>query len=358
MKGKMKAQVYYEPGKIKLEEVDIPQISDNEVLVKVKACGICGSDLSYYYGHSPVMTPDGKGPIILGHEFSGEIVEVGKIPQSMKLFKPGDRVIVNPVQQCNSCPACSKGNFNVCSNVNVLGVSTDGAFAEYCKSSFTHVYKIPDTMSYEEGAVAEPLACIMNGVSLLNVGIGDSVVVLGPGAIGNLAIQLIKARGAGKIILVGIIDYTLEKGKESGADILINTLDKNSPYYTEDLVKKISELTGGNLADKVIVTAGVLSAMQDALKVSGCRSTIVYFGLPGPNDELKVPMLNTLYAAKEIKFSWLAPLVWPSVINAMGTGRIDAKKVVTHKFSLEDVVKGIEFMKESKEDKLKGIIII
>ena len=131
MKEKMKAQVFYQPEVMKLEMVDIPDISDNEVLIKVKAVGICGSDLSYYYGHSPLNTTDGKGPLILGHEFSGQVAKIGSIPVSLKLFNIGDHVVVNPVQQCNACEMCAKGKFNLCSNLIISGVSVNGAYAEY-----------------------------------------------------------------------------------------------------------------------------------------------------------------------------------------------------------------------------------
>ena len=354
----MKAQVFYEANDMRMEEIDIPQISDNEVLVRVKAVGICGSDISYYYGHSPVGTPTGKGPLVLGHEFSGEVVEVGKIPQFMGLFKPGDRVIVNPVQQCNSCEACSKGLFNVCPNCRVSGVTMNGAFAEYTASSYTHLYKLPDNVSYEDGAITEPLACATYAVDKLDVDLGDFVVVQGPGPIGILMVQLIKARGAGKVVLVGKRDYPLEKGMEVGADYIINIGDKNSLYYTDNLKQKIKELSGGSMAERVIVPTNSVSAMQDALEISGNCATIVYFGLPGPDDYLKVPMLNTIQSDKTIKFSWLAPLVWPKAIKALASGKVDVKSIVTHKFHLMDTVEGIKFMKTSKENKVKGLVLI
>ena len=124
MDGKMKAQVFYEPLNMKLEERDIPAVTDDKILVKVKVCGICGSDISYYWGESPLETEDGKGPLILGHEFTGDVVEVGKIPAGLGLFEPGDRVVLDPVQYCNACKVCKRGYVNLCGNPSVLGVST------------------------------------------------------------------------------------------------------------------------------------------------------------------------------------------------------------------------------------------
>lgn len=358
MEGKMRAQVFYEAEVMKMEMLDIPKISDNEVLIKVKAVGICGSDISYYFGHSPVGTADGKGPIVLGHEFSGEVVEIGKIPASMNLFKVGDRVIANPVQQCNSCEMCSKGMFNVCSNVVVPGVTVNGGFAEYCKLSYTHVYKLPDNMSFEEGAVVEPLACATYALKKTEINVGDFTVIFGPGPIGIMMVQLAKAAGAGKVVLIGRRDYPLNVGKESGADYVINSSDVNSPYYAADLVKKIKELSGGLMADKVMVPTSSLDALQSAIDVSGSGSTIVYFGLPGPDDKVQVPALSCIQSDKTIKFSWLAPLVWPTAIRSVAAGKVKFEKIFTHRFKLEDCENGIKFMKYGKGDKLKGLVLI
>jgi threonine dehydrogenase-like Zn-dependent dehydrogenase len=357
MKGKMKAQVFYEANVMKLEEIDIPQIADNEVLVKVKATGICGSDISYYYGHSPLGTADGKGPLVLGHEFSGEIAEVGALPKKLGLFKEGDRVTCNPVVQCNACENCAKGRFNVCSNATVPGVSVNGAFAEYCKLSYTHVYKIPDTMSYEEAAVIEPLACGTYGVKKLDVEPGDFVVVFGPGPIGIMMTQLIKASGAGKVAIVGTRDYPLETALSLGADYAVNIRDTASKYYAKDVVERISELTGGQMADRVIVPTSSKEALQNALTVSGAGATIVYFGLPGPDDKIEIPALSGIQSDKTIKFAWLAPLVWPTAIRSVANGLVKLDKLITHRFPLADAEKGIQFMKNGKGDKLKGIVV-
>lgn len=358
IKGKMKAQVFYEAKQMKFEEIDIPEIKDNEVLVKVKACGICGSDIAYYFGKSPVETPTGKGPIVLGHEISGEVVAVGSIANELNLFKVGDRVLLNPAQQCNACPSCSQGYFNLCEHQRVAGVSYDGGFTEYVKVSYTHIYKIPEGMSYEQAAFVEPLACASYGVKNLDPQIGDFVVIFGPGPVGLLMLQLIKSRGAGRVAMVGIFDYPLEKAKELGADYIFNTLDKNSPHYVEDLKKKIIDLTDGRLAERVIVPTNASDAMQQALEVSGKRSTVVYFGLPGEKDYLKVPALETITSDKTLKFSWLAPMTWTPAIKAISTGKVNVDDMITHKFSLEDVEKGIQFMASNTPEKIKGMIIV
>ena len=189
----MKAQVFYEPEKMEMREVRVPKVGDADVLVKVKNCGICGSDISYYFG----LSPTGKMPIVLGHEFTGEVVEVGAIPESMGLFKPGDRVVVNPVQHCNACYSCASGHTNLCANLYVPGVNADGAFAEYAVSRYTGLFKLPDEVSYAAGAFIEPLACAVYGMKKLEIEPGQFVAIFGPGPIGakNLVATTTESRG-------------------------------------------------------------------------------------------------------------------------------------------------------------------
>lgn len=358
MIGKMKAQVFYTPEKMQLEEVDIPQIKDNQVLVEVKACCICGSDLSYYYGHSPLGTPDGKGPLILGHEFSGVVAEVGAIPEAMGLFKKGDRVIANPVGPCFACGPCQKGNTNVCANVSTSGVSVDGAFAQYAVLPYTNLIPMPGDMTFEQGALTEPVACATYAMKQLAPDLGDMVVIFGPGPIGLIMTQLAKAKGAGSVVMVGRRDKPLELAKQLGADHILNIKDKNSPYYCGDVEGYIRKANGGERSPRAICATSSLDAMQMALDITGPRAIIVIFGLPGAEDRLSVPVLDFITADKILKFSWLAPRVWPETVATIGAGLMDTSRLITHRFSLEEAEKGIRFMKESGDDKVKGVVVM
>ena len=358
MEGMMKVANYYEPNVMKIEEHPIPQIADNEVLVRLKAVGICGSDISYYYGHSPLDTPDGKGPLYLGHEASGVIAEVGSIPGRLGLFNEGDRVAINPVQQCNACPACMRGEFNVCGSPEVIGVSVNGCFAEYVKVKYTHAYKIPDEVSFESAALAEPLACATHGIFDLDIKLGQTVVVYGLGGIGLMMVQLAKAAGAGKVIAIGVRDYGIEKALSIGADYAVNVRDKSSKYYSDDTAAKVREWNGGELAQRCIVPTSNIGALQDALNVTGPWSTVCYFGLPSPEDRLQIDVLGAITSERTIKFAWLAPLVWDNVFKAVASGQVDLSPVITNKFTLDQCEEGIKYMKESKDDKIKGVILI
>ncbi len=356
--AKMKAAVFYEPMDMRIEEVDIPGIAANEVLIKVKAVGICGSDVNYYYGNSPVETKDGKGPLILGHEASGIVEDPGEIGATMGLAK-GDRVCINPVAPCFRCVPCLNGQFNECENVHVYGVSENGCFAEYTKCTVSNVYKIPDTMSFEEGGLAEPLACANYSVKKLGVQLGMTTVVFGCGAIGLMDVQLVRAAGSGKVIAVDVADNKLEVALKLGVDHVINTLDKNSKYYSADVKAKVAELTGGRMAHRALLPTGAMEAWQQALDVTMPGSTIVYFGQPSSADAvLHIPALAALTYDRTIRFSWLAPLVWDNVFNVLANKQVKLDSIITHKFSLDKVVDGIKFMRESKEEKIKGVIVM
>jgi L-iditol 2-dehydrogenase len=349
----MKAQVFYEKEKMALEERPIPAISDIEVLVKVKNVGICGSDISYFYGQSPVGTATGKGPLILGHEFTGEVVKVGKVPAELKLFKEGDRVVVNPVQQCNACYACARGQTHMCQSLRVIGVSVDGGFAEYCASGYTGLFKLPENVSYEAGAFIEPLACAVNGMNKLAIEPGQFVTIFGPGPIGLMMVQMAKSMGAGKVALVGTRDFRLTPALKMGADYIFNTKEKGSKYYVGDLKKALTDMTEGRLAERTIVPTGSAAAFEQAVECSGNCSIIVHFGLPDAGDTLKIPALSFHTMDKQIRSSWLAPMVWPQTIRMVSEGLVKLDSLVSHRYPLAETEKAIRKLRDRIDEPLK-----
>ena len=359
MQDTMKALVYHEPGVMLSELCPIPQIAEDELLIRVRAVGVCGSDVAYFFGRSPLDTPDGKGPLILGHEFSGEVAGIGAIPASLGLFKAGDRVLANPVQNCGACSRCARKQVNLCAHVRTTGVNQNGAFAEYTTLRYTHAHKIADGVSFEHAALCEPLACACYGVQKLDVQMGDSVVIFGPGAIGLMMLRLVKNRGAGIVAMVGVRDYVLKKAFAFGADAIYNTADASSEYYVPDTVHAISRLTGGELADRVIVATAAKVALQGALQVSGYKANIVYFGLPGEDTILEVPLLETLTKDKSINMSWLAPFTWDDALKALRDSVVDMDALITHRFPLDRVEEAIRLIDDkSQPDKIKAIIRI
>jgi threonine dehydrogenase-like Zn-dependent dehydrogenase len=345
----MKAQVFYANEKMEMREVAVPKISDADVLVRVKNCGICGSDISYFFG----LSPTGQMPIILGHEFTGEVVEVGAIPKSMGLFKPGDRVVVNPVQHCNACYACASGHTNLCANLYVPGVNADGAFAEYALSRYTGLFKLDDAVSYAAGAFIEPLACAVYGMKKLAIEPGQFVAIFGPGPIGIMMVQLAKAVGAGKVAMIGTRDYRLAEAKKWGADYVFNTRDEKSPYYAKDLKAAIADVTHGQLAERAIVPTSSNAAFEQSIDVTAGAAIIVHFGLPDESDVIHIPALTTHTADKEIRFSWLAPGVWPTTIRMIQEGLLNLEPLVSKAVPLSEAATAIVNLRARKDDPIK-----
>ncbi len=354
----MQAQVFYEANTMKLEKVPVPAPTPEQVLVKVKACGICGSDVAYFFGNSSLETKTGKGPLILGHEFSGEVAAVGEIPARLGLFAPGDRVTVDPVQYCNACRICKKGQVNLCEKKTVLGVSTNGGFAEYCVSHYTGLHKIPANVTYEDAAMTEPLACAVHGVKRMAIQPGDICVVLGPGPIGNMMAQLVKSSGAGKTVLVGAKgdDYRLDLAKKAGADLVCNTAEPSSPYYVKDLKAKIEEISDGQFADAVITPTGSVDAMELAFEISGRRARLVFFGLPADNAVIRVPALRSILWDKTVQFSWLAPLTWPQALDSIANKLVDVKSLASSVIKLSALEEGIKNVKNRVGNPIKVLV--
>ncbi|MEZ5098785.1 MAG: alcohol dehydrogenase catalytic domain-containing protein [Thermoleophilia bacterium] len=344
----MKAAVFYDAEDIRIEDVPEPEIADDEVLVRVAACGVCGSDVEYYYGRSPVGTATGKGPLILGHEFAGTIVEVGR-SAARSGFAEGQRVAVNPIQSDATCDETRSGRPQFSSNLSVLGVTTNGGFAELVKTKAEHAYRLPDSLSDEQGAFVEMLAASLHAVHKADVGMGDFVVVYGPGPVGLSAVQLLKHLGA-RVMVVGTRPYRLELAKELGADVVF---DASSGA---DLGEAIQEANRGRLADRVLVATGSMAANQEALAISGPGSTVVYMGVTSPDAAVSVPMLTSLIQDKTIRFSLWYPLEWPRTIRVMEQGIVSTDRLITHAAPLGDIAQTIERVVGREDGVIKAMI--
>ena len=353
MAERMRAQVFYEPRVMRLEERPIPRLSEIDVRVRVRSCGICGSDLSYYSGVNPLATPTGRGPLVLGHEITGEIVELGSAVKRLNLFKAGDRVVVNPVQNCNACSSCAGGAPHMCPNTTVPGASVDGGFAEYCVSRYTGLFVLPEGLGYTAAAFVEPVACVVHGLEKLEVKPGQSVVVFGPGPMGLLIVQLARVVGAGRVVLVGTRDDRLEAGRRCGADAVFNIRDAGSPAYTADLKGAIADLTRGAMGDRAILATSDPAAFTQALEVTGKLGIVVYFALPAQEDVLQFPALPSKVMEKEIRFSRVSPLAWPTAIRLVAQGQVKVETLLSGCMPLEETVEGFRRMQERTHGTIK-----
>ena len=221
---KMLQQVMTAPKEIIFREIDIPEVGDDEVLIKIKKIGICGSDIHVYHGTHPFTSY----PVTQGHEVSGEVVEVGK---NVSKVKAGDRVTIEPQVRCGKCYPCRHGKYNLCEELKVMGFQTTGTASEYFKAPELNVTKLPDDMDYSKGAMIEPLAVAVHAISRSGDIRGKRVSVIGAGPIGNLVAQSAKAMGAERVMLSDVSDYRLSLGKKVGIDAVYNTRESDCGSY-------------------------------------------------------------------------------------------------------------------------------
>lgn len=328
MQGKMKAAVLESLGNIQTKMVDIPQISDDEVLVKVKYAGICGSDIP-----RSMITGARLYPLILGHEFSGTVAKTGK---NVRQLAEGDRVVVAPLIPCRKCIYCQEGNYGLCEQYTIIGTGCDGAFAEYTKVPQEHVLKIPDHLDLESACGVEPATIGFFGLQKAKIQPGETVVVMGCGSIGQLTLQWAKIFGASKVIAVDIFDDKLELAKELGADITINS-KKTDP------IREIKRITNGG-ADVVAETAGSAITQQQSILAARKRGRVVFIGITHKGLELTEDTVDHIMRGEiTIQGSWnsyTSPypgFAWKAAIDFLANGKINFKKMVSHKIPVEEV---------------------
>lgn len=325
----MKAAVLEQLHQLVVKEVPTPKIEDNSVLVRVKACAICGSDLRiYHYGNSRVETPT-----IIGHELSGDVVEIGK---NVTKFAVGDRVAIGADVPCGECVFCEAGIGNNCQINYAIGYQFQGGFAEYILLNATTVHygpvhKIPDHLSYEEGALAEPLGCVLNALELSQIQFGDTVVIIGAGPIGCMIIEVARKMGASRIIVVQRSRPRLEMAKQFGADVYICSSE-------EDSVARVLKETNGLGADVIITSCPSPEAQIDAIHMAKNRARVNLFG--GLPKGSTITLDSNIIHYKELFVHGAhgaMPRHHQKAIELLAAGTIDAKPFISHHFSLENI---------------------
>ncbi len=333
--------MYYSNSDVRTEELTKPEIGPNEILVKVKASGICGSDLMEWYR---VKT----APRVLGHEIAGQITEAGA---DVKDFKVRDRVFVSHHVPCDTCDHCQKGNHTVCEQLRTTNFDP-GGFAEYVRVPEVNmkngVFILPDNMSYPAGTFIEPLGCVVRGQRTAGDPKGKTILIIGSGISGMLHLLLARAKGAEKVFATDVSDFRLKMAKDLGAFATF--------HASQDIPKKVKTWNKGKLADMVIVCAGAPSAMKQALASVEKGGTILFFAPTKPDVITEVEIwelwkncisLATSYAA--------APEDIKEAIQLLETKEVDIRQLITHKLSLDETAKGFKLMVEAK-DSLKIII--
>lgn len=335
----MKAVVFFKPGDIRVIDKDPDDLLPDEVRIKVKACGVCGTDLAIYRGEFPVKTP-----LIIGHELSGEVVEAGK---SVTTLKVGDRVCVDPNIPCHTCDYCRIGKEHLCENFSAVGVTRNGGDAEYVNVPETNVLKIPDTMSYETGAFAEPLACAINGVNLANIKMGDTVLILGAGSMGNLIIQCARLAGAINIIASEPIAYRRKLALDNGAT---HVIDPSCEDVGEE-IKKIKRIG----ADVVFECAGSVKLQGDALRYVCRGGSVVWFGCSPPGKTVDVDGYYINDNEIKITGSFNNPFTTSRAIELLANGSVVVENLISHRIKLEDYLSVINLFGGSDTLKLLAV---
>ncbi|MDI6744396.1 MAG: zinc-dependent dehydrogenase [Thermodesulfovibrionales bacterium] len=337
----MRVAMYYRNNDVRVEEIPVPKIGKGEMLVKVMASGICGSDVMEWYRIK-------KAPCVLGHEIAGEIVEVG---EGVKNYKKGDRVFVSHHVPCNTCRYCLSGYHTACETLHKTNYDP-GGFAEYLRvpeiNVKSGVYILPENMSYEEGTFIEPLACILRGQGVANLKAGQSVLVIGSGISGLLHINLAKDAGAERIIATDVNEYRLNAALKFGANSVINA--------KENVPERVRKLNDGRLADCVIVCTGAMPAIEQALQSVDKGGTILFFAVPEPGINVSVPINDFWRNEIKIVTSYgAAPSDIALAIEFISARRANVKDMITHRLGMSEAQLGFKLVAEAKES-IKVII--
>jgi len=337
----MLVAVYYNNRDIRIQEIAKPEIASDEILVKVMACGLCGSDVVEWY-----RVP--KAPRVLGHEATGIIEEAG---EKVTRYDIGDRVFVSHHVPCNKCRYCLKGNHTACETLHTTNYYP-GGFAQYIRVAKINVeygvYKLPSNMSYDEGTFIEPLACAIRGQRLAGIQKEDTLLIVGSGISGTLHIQLAKLKGVKKIVAADINSYRLELAEKFGAHHTINA--------KENLPKKLKEINEGKPADQVMICTGAPEAALTSLECVDKGGTILFFAVPDPTVKIPVPITQFWRTEITMKTSYgAAPHDLEESLEILAQKKISVIDMITHKLDIRQTAEGFRLVADAGES-LKVII--
>lgn len=337
----MKVGMYYRNSDVRGEEQEIPEIGPDDLLIKVMASGICGSDLMEWYRIK-------RAPLVLGHELTGEIVAVG---DKVSAFNTGDRVFATHHVPCDECSYCLAGHSTACRTFQEENNFTPGGFSQYLRvtgrSVRTGVLRLPDAMSYETGTFIEPLATVVRAMRTISLAPGDSVMIYGSGLAGILFVKLAKALGAGAVTVADISDYRLAMAKKAGADFVVHARENVPEFLARN---------NGRLADKVVICTGAASAAEAAMSSVERGGVILFFAVAPPGETLAVDFnpfwrndisIRTCYGA--------APLDNRQALELLQRGTVKVADMITHRFPIEEIGKAFATAAEP-EGVLKVII--
>jgi L-iditol 2-dehydrogenase len=332
----MKAAVYYNLNDIRVENMPKPKPGPDEIVVEMKACGVCGSDLMDWYLRS-------RAPLVLGHEPTGVVAEAGR---NVEAFRRGDRVFVHHHVACLTCHFCIHGDYTMCEQFGRTHIHP-GGFAEYFRVPAENLridtFRIPDNVSFEEATLIEPTACCIRAQNKLNIQTGDTVAIIGAGPSGILHVLLSKIAGASQIIVSDLIDYRLRTAEKFGADLVVNPRQESF----NEAVKGATEGRGANV---VIVTAPVKEALTDGMKICRRGGTVCLFAPTQPNEYARISPHRLFFSEITVVPSYSTSHVETRIaLRLISSGRIPAKDLITHRFPLSHVAEAFRTAAKTKE---------
>lgn len=339
----MKVAKLYSSNDIRIEDIPIPEIGHGDALIKTKASGICSGDVMAWYIEK-------KAPLVLGHEPSGEIVEVGR---NVTSFKSGDRVFVHHHAPCFTCRHCKRGDYVQCEtwrNSKII----PGGISEYILIPGINLENdtltLPDNLTYEDGTLIEPTACVVKALKRANIKRRDTLLIIGLGVMGQLIVLLSKKNGAGKIIGADMVLFRLEKAKEFGADEVIDVSKAN-------LIDSLKDITNGEMADIVIVGPNSVDAMRQGIATVGAGGSVLFFTPAKPGEHLTIDPNDLYFRDINIITSYsCGPTDTADALEIIGEGTVRAEKLVTHIFPIEKTAEAFRLTAEAK-DSLKSVIV-
>jgi L-iditol 2-dehydrogenase len=337
----MRAAVYHNNKDVRIEKMPIPEIDDDELLVRVEASGICGSDVMEWYRIK-------KAPLVLGHEIAGVVTKVGK---KVERYKKRDRVFVSHHVPCMTCKYCLNGHYSTCDTLRSTNFFP-GGFAQYLRVPSINVdhgtYVLPDEMSFEEGAFIEPLACVVRGQRIAGLKPGQSVLVMGSGISGLLHVKLAKALGAGRIVATDVVEYRMDAAKRFGADTVMAAGD--------DVPSKLRSVNRGLGADLVIVCVAATDVIEQSFRCVDRGGTVLLFAPTEPGVTVNYPLWELWRDAIGIKHSYAgSPIDIVQAIELIRSRRVEVVDMITHRLKLEDAAKGFELVARA-QDSIKVIL--
>ena len=311
----MKSAVFYGRHDIRIENRPIPAVGAHDVLIQVKACGVCGTDVHIFEWDKGAA--ETHPPTVLGHEFSGVIADTGS---AVTRYRKGDRVCVDPNYYCGACEFCRDGMAHYCTHMTGYGTTVDGAFAEYCAVNEKQVYPLGDGTSFQQGAMTEPVACCLHGMDMCEIRPGSHVAVIGGGMIGLIMVQLARLAGASRIALLEPVEGKRAVGKALGTDVCIDPLHEDVPTALA--------AHGMLCLNTVIECVGRPATIEQAIELAGPKAVVMMFGLTRPDEAIAVKPFTVFQKEIVLKASYINPYTQRRALDLIDSGRLDVTSMV------------------------------